>query len=423
MVMRATSQARQFWFSALMVFVVLRTADVLNAFTGLWVIPRGIAGENLGALLPLAQFGTFLALPIAILATVFTRQLCTYMTYGDRHRARGLLRDIFLFTMMALFVALGIASLTLPWVCQKLRISMSSAGYLAVIYGLLSAFLPMGISALQATKHFGALSLSSALAAPARLIGMLLLLPSLGLSGYFLGQITPLVVTCLVVFFALRPMLKGDTCPLFLWRNDCKPMTRYALWVALGSTVSAVYTMVLMLILRTQLSDSDSAGYYMISRFAEIATYCGSTLGFVLFPFAVEAKTRNETSTSLRNGVFICILLGGGGLAVLLFFLLPWLFHYVPAYQAFLPYTWHATYLTLISTLNVACVTHFQHATARNDFRYLCYTLPLTLLTTPLLLVYPWEHLLQILHLMAAFAVLQTLCVFIEIIYTKGTRL
>ncbi len=406
-----------------MVFVLLRAADLLNAFTGLWIIPREISSERLGALLPLTQFGTLLALPIAILATVFTRQLCTYLTNGDTLRARGLLRDTFWFTVLALLAALGIASLALPWVCDYLRIPMSAAGYLAVGYGLLTAFLPMGISALQATKHFGALAMGSALAAPMRLLAMVLLLPLLGLSGYFLGQITSLVVTCLVIFFTLRPMLQGSTCPLLLWRDDAKPMTRYALWVALGSIVGALSTMTLTFVIRSQLPDNDSAGYYLISRFAEIATYCGHTLGLVLFPFAVEAHTRNETSTSLRNGVFGVILLGGGSLAALLYVALPWLFKILPEYNAFLPYTAQAAYLTLISTFNIACITHFQHATARNDFRYLSYTVPITLVSIAVLLVFPWAQLLQLLHLLALTALVQTLCVLVEILYKKGSRI
>ena len=177
------SQTRRFWLSLLLVFAAMRLADALNAVTGLWVVPRGISGQTLGALLPLTQFGAVLALPVSVLTTVFARHLCAYAAAGDGPRARGLLRDALLATVVALLLALGLAALLLPWLCAALRVPHSPAGYLAVAYGLVAAFLPMVTAAAQALERFGALAAGSLLAAPARLGAMLLLLPLLGLSG------------------------------------------------------------------------------------------------------------------------------------------------------------------------------------------------------------------------------------------------
>ncbi len=415
--MRLTPQIRAFWGTALMVFLVLRLADVLNAITGLWIVPRGIGEANLGALLPLTHFGALFALPITILSTVFIRQLCTYLALGDNLRARGLLRDVFGLTLGVLLLALGGAMACLPWICNLLRVPYTPAGYFAIGYGLLAAFVPIGLSALQATKKFGAIAVGSAIAAPARLCAMLLLLPLCGMSGYFLGQITPLLITLAVALWVLRPSLVGrGHCAIGAWCNDLRPMTRYAAWVALGAVVGALQGLTLSFVIRHALPESDSAGYYLISRFAEIATYCGSTLWMVLFPFAAEAKARGETSASLRTGVLFAILLGGGLLATAFWFLLPPLFRLLPAYNAVLPYVPHAVYLTLITTLGMACGSHTQHATARNDFHFLAYTLPIALLTTAVLLLYPWAHLLQVLHLLAIGTGAQFLCVSIDLL-------
>ncbi len=418
--MRFTAATRSFWWNAMMVFGVLRLADLLNAFTGLWVIPRGIAQDTLGALLPLTQFGALLALPLTILATVFTRQLCYYLSVGEVGCARRLLRDTLRFTLLAFCLALGGATIALPWVCQHLRIPLSLAGYCAVAYGLLAAFLPMGLAALQATKQFGALAVGSALASPARLIAMLCLLPALGLTGYFLGQILPMVVTLCVVGFVLRSLFKGEQeGTQKTWFADLKPILRYAGYVALGVCVNTFYGLILTFVIRHALPEQDSAAYYLISRFAEITTYCGSTLWMILFPFAVESQARGTSVTHLRNGVFGVILLGGLLLAGLFAWGLPWLFKTLPTYQAFLPYTSHAVYLTVITTLTVACTAHFQYATARNNFRYLCYTLPIALLTAAGLWLYPWNNLMEILHLLALSAVVQTLCVGIDSLKMK----
>ncbi len=414
--MQPTSQTKRFWWTALSVFVVLRLADVLNAITGLWIVPRGIRLDDLGALLPLTHFGAFLALPITILSTVFIRQLCTYLVTHDNLRARGLLRDVFGATLLVLVFALVVAMGMLPWLCQWLRVPYTPAGYLAVTYGLLAAFLPIALSALQAAQRFGSLALGSALAAPTRLLVMCFVLPLFGLSGYFLGQIAPLLMTLVVALWVLRPYLMGrGHCPIGAWRNDIRPMLRYAAWVALGAIVGAVHGLTLSFIIRHALPANDSAGYYLITRFAEITTYCGSTLWMVLFPFAVEAKAKGESSGSLRNGVFFATLLGGTCLAGLFAIVLPTLFRFLPEYATYLPYVPHTVYLTLITTLSVACGSHFQHATARNDFRYFRYTLPLACATTAALLLIPWGSLLQILHLLALGGVLQTLCVLLDI--------
>ncbi len=400
-----------------MVFLVLRLADVLNAVTGLWVVPQGLGGATLGAILPLTHFGAFFALPITILSTVFIRQLCTYVTAGDNLRARGLLRDVFGLTLLVLLLALGVAMACLPWICQWLHVPYTPAGYLAIGYGLLTAFVPIGLSALQATKRFGAIALGSAIAAPARLGVMLLILPLWGMSGYFLGQMTPLIITLAVTLWVLRPYLVGrGSCPVGAWRDDTRPMMRYAAWVALGAIAGAIQGLVFSFIIRHALSASDSAGYYLISRFAEIATYCGSTLWMVLFPFAVEAKAKGETSGNLRSGVLFAILLGGGLLALTFAFVLPPLFRLLPGYGEMLPYVPHAVYLTLITTVGMACGSHTQHATARNDFRYFRYTLPTAVVTTALLLLFPWTHLLQVLHLLALSAGVQLFCVFLDIL-------
>ncbi len=403
-----------------MVFLVLRLADMLNAVTGLWIVPQGINGEHLGALLPLTHFGALFALPITILSTVFIRQLCTYMVTGDHLRARGLLRDVFGFTLALLLVAMGIAMVCLPWICTLLRVPYTPAGYLAIGYGLLTAFVPIGLSALQATKRFGAIATGSALAAPARMGAMLLLLPLCGMSGYFLGQITPLLITLAVVLLTLRAELLGrGHCPLGAWFNDIRPMLRYAAWVALGAVFGAIQGLTLSFIIRHVLPTVDSAGYYLISRFAEITTYCGSTLWMVLFPFAVEAKAKGETSGKLRTGVVFVILLGGGLLAATLALILPPLFRFLPAYNDTLPYVPHAVYLTLITTIGMACGSHYQHATARNDFRYFRYMLPAALLTTATLLCFPWSNLLQLLHLLMLSNATQLLCVFLDILHRR----
>ena len=397
-----------FWRNTIGVFIALRVADLLNAITGLYVIPLHLPMEVLGAVLPLMQVGAVLAIPVSVFTLTFTRHLCAYAVAGDSVRTRGLLRDALVATLMTLCGALLLAALLMPWICSILRVPYSAAGYLAVGYGLLAAFTPMAWSALQALRRFGTLSIGTLIGAPIRLIAMILLLPLCGLSGYFIGQSLPPLILLGAAWITLAPLLRQSrTAPLMAWRNDLKPMLRYAGFITLGVLAAALQGAVITFVIRHRLSDDASGAYYLISRFAEIATYCGTTLATVLFPFAVEAHVRGLSSNRFHGGVTLCLLLLGGVLAACLYWGLPPLLAHLPGPSPYLGYEGAAAYLTLITTLNAASTLHFTHTAARDRFTYLTFVLPLTLILSATLYFLPSPTLFQILHLLFGIALLQ----------------
>ena len=412
------SQTKQFWLSILLVFGAQRLADLLNAYTGLWVIPAKLPQEALGAVMPLMSFGAFLALPVTIFATVFTRQLCTYATLDDGPKARGLLRDAFSATVLTFLAAVLIATVCLPWLCDALRIEARLAGYCAVVCGLLAAITPIFTAALQALRRFKAIAISGLLAAPTRLLIMVLTLPTLGLVGYFMGQMAMLAVTIVVACLALHALLfgKGGSTA---WREDARRMAWYAAKVTLASVIAFLPAFLSSLLIRTRLPDLDSGAFYLISRFSEIATYCGGTVTLVLFPFAAGAQAKGESSSPLRNGSMFAILFGGILLAALFWGLLPWLFAHIPGYTDYVPYARLAAYLTLSTTCNLAAATHYTHAQARNDFRYLRYFIPLSLATMAALWLFVDDTLLRVLHLLFVCALAQLACVGADLILTQ----
>ncbi len=418
------TQAKRFWLSLLLVFGAMRLADALNAYVGLWLIPARLGQGALGAVLPLMSFGGFLAVPVGVLATVFSRQLCAYAAAGDAVRARGLLRDALGWAAAAFLAAMAVATPCLPWLCGLLRVECSAAGGLAVAYGLVAAFVPLFLAALQALQRFGALASANLLAAPVRLTAMLLLLPGLGLAGYFLGQLASIAATLGVVCWALRGLLRGGGgAGAAAWRADLRPMARYAAKVALAAAVGAVPGLVCAFVIRVRLPEVESGAYYLLTRFSEIATYCGGTVSLVLFPFAVSARARGEESAPLRNGALAATLGGGLALAALFWFLLPWLFPLIPGYAAYVPFARLAAYLTLITACNVAAAAHFSHAQARDDFRYLLYYIPLSLGAAGALWAFGGGSLLRVLHLLLACALAQLACVGAELLFTRKRNL
>lgn len=397
-----------FWRSAIGVFIALRLADVINAITGLWAIPSYLPATQLGAVLPLLQIGAVLAIPVSIFAMVFTRHLCAYAVSGDAERTRGLLRDALVAMLVTLLGAFIVASLLMPWVCRALRIAHSAASYLTVAYGLLAAFTPMAWSALQALRKFGALSVGALLAAPIRLIAMVCLLPLIGLSGYFIGQSLPAVIILIITLGVLRPLLKQSrNTPWLAWGKDFKAMSRYALFIALGAIAAAIQGMVITFVIRNRLSDELSGAYYVISRFAEIATYCGTTFATVLFPFALEARLKGLPAGAFRAGVMTLVMLIGGALALFLYFFLPWFFATIPAFEAYTDCAFPAAYLTVITTLNAASTLHFTHAATEDRFTYLHFALPCAIFASGILWLLSAPTLMTILHILFGIALLQ----------------
>ena len=47
-----------FWWYSLMLFCACRAADLLNAFVGLWLVPKYVDPSELGAVQPLTMFAT-----------------------------------------------------------------------------------------------------------------------------------------------------------------------------------------------------------------------------------------------------------------------------------------------------------------------------------------------------------------------------
>ena len=55
------------WWYTLLGFIVNRLGDVINIFIGLYLVPRLLPGEDLGALLPLMTVGAVFSPPLALL--------------------------------------------------------------------------------------------------------------------------------------------------------------------------------------------------------------------------------------------------------------------------------------------------------------------------------------------------------------------
>ena len=379
-----------FWWYSLMLFCACRAADVLNAIVGLWLVPKYVDPSELGAVMPLTQFANFLAIPVAAFANTFRNELTRLSIGKEFGKLKTLMRGVFVATAIFLFIAIIVARLILPAFLERIRIVEGSLGLIIIAASFIGAVAPIYSNALQALKKFKAQSLLSVVGAPVRLITMLAAMPFRALTGYFVGQASTPVFCIAASVFSLRKEFSVKAEPY--WSNDviCRFSKLFATFAIIG-VVDGFLLLVESTILRQRLPDLDSAGYYMATRFAEIAGFLSTTLAFTIFPFAAEKAAKGEDTrplaikSMLANAVF-CLVLA----LPFLFFgktILALLPHgdLYSAYWWAIPWLIGITYLT--SIIGIYTTTEFS----ANRFNFLKWYLPFDL-TYPLLLLLVTGH-------------------------------
>ena len=106
---KATS-VRNFAKSAILLFLALRVGDVVNLAAGMWFVPKYVSPEEIGAVLPLTSFATFLSLPVFAFAMTVMKESAVLHAAGERAKVKSLLSGVFAAVGAALVLVL-VASL------------------------------------------------------------------------------------------------------------------------------------------------------------------------------------------------------------------------------------------------------------------------------------------------------------------------
>ncbi len=377
----------EFWWASLMMFVACRVGDLINAFIGLWLVPKYVGMEELGAVLPLTNFAGMLALPISIFAMAFAKQVNVLANAGDYGRMKSMLRGVFVAAGVFLVCAIVVTRLVMPLLLERIRVAEGALGILIIAASFVGAVSPIYVNALNGLKRFKAISLMNILSTPIRLIVMLVAMPYRALSGYFVGQASvPTFQICACVV-ALRKELGRSIVSTSYWtRANVRAFSVYAFWVAMYFLVPTFTSFYETLLIRQRLAPVDSAAYYMISRFAEIGTYVGATLSMVIFPFASERQVRGGSPNRLIFWSIAATLGFGCVFAGVLYLAGPLIFSFLPdgaTYVAFLP---EMAALTVILAVGVAVNCGILGNIAASDFRFLWWWVPFHLLYGGLLI-------------------------------------
>ena len=372
------SRCGDFWWYAALIFIASRFGDFINLYIGLWLVPRFVPDEDLGAVVPLSAFATTLALPVSIFGFVFMKQVNVLTAENRRGQLKTLLRSVFVVTAVLLIVMVVVARFSMPHVFERIRIAKGSLGILVVVTGFLGTVSPVYTNALQAMKRFKSLSLMHVFGAPIRLVVMLVAMPFRAIAGYFTAQASVSLWQVLLSVFSLKRELGNDVPAEPYWTSgNVRAMLRYAVFVTLYHSCSCS-SFVEALVIRQRLPSVDSAAYYMISRFGEVGLYAGAALLTVLFPYVSEAAATGDrkadriiyrsTLASVAFGLVcaVCYYLCGG-----------WMLSVFSDGDAYAGYAPHMALLTLSLTLGAAVNCAAVGYLAAERFRFLWWWVPL----------------------------------------------
>ena len=379
-----------FWWYSLMLFLACRAADALNAFVGLWLVPKYVPPSELGAVMPLMQFANFLAIPIAAFANTFRNELTRLSVNREFGKLKTLMRGVFVASAIFMFLAIIAARLIMPAFLERIRIVEGSLGLIIIATSFVSAVSPIYSNALQALKKFKAQSVISIIGAPIRLLTMLVTMPFRALSGYFIGQASIPVFSMTASVIALKKELSVKAEPY--WNKDTfkKFSKLFFIFISIG-LIDGFFLLVEATVLRQRLCDLDSAGYYMASRFSEIAGFLAATMLFTLFPFTAEKAAKGENTSPL---VIKSLIVNAAFCALLA---LPFIFFgktilsFLPHGDQYAAYWWAIPWMIGITFLCSIMAFYLTAEFSANRFKFLKWYLPIDF-AYPLLLLFVTGH-------------------------------
>ena len=376
---RLHAKLGDFWWYSLMIFVASRAADALNVFVGLWLVPKYVEPSELGAVMPLTNFASFLAIPIAVFASTFRNELTSLAVNRKFGQMKTLIRGVFIATAVFLFLAIVVCRFILPVYLERIRVAEGSLGIVILICSFITAVSPIYGNALQSLKKFKASSAIALLGAPLRLITMLVTLPFRALTGYFVGQTSVPVCQIVGSVFCLRKELAVPAEPY--WdRQIVRRFGRLFLIFGISAIAGGFASLVESTVLRQRLPELDSAAYYMVTRFSDIAGFLASALVFTLFPFTAELAAKGKDTRPLIVKTSLAVVVTNAALAAFFWLFGERIIALLPHGGEYAAYWWAIPWLIAITTINLFNGFYGTGEVSAFRFGYLKWMIPLTLL-------------------------------------------
>jgi len=383
---RLHARLGDFWWYSLMIFVAARAADCLNVFVGLWLVPKYVPPSELGAVMPLTQFASFLAMPAAVFASTFRNELTGLATRQEFGKMKTLMRSVFIATAIFFFLAIIACHFLLPNYLERIRVAEGSLGMLVLVTSFLGAASPVYSNALQSLKKFKASSVISLIGAPIRFLTMIVMMPFRAISGYFVGQ-TSVPAFCIIAsLIALRKELSVKAEPYWT-KPAVKRFVKIYMIFGITAIFGALPPLVQATVLRQRLPEIESAAYYMITRFSDIANFVTGALTMTIFPFAAELAKNGANTNKIVHKAFIVTVLSNAALIILFTLLGQHSLFYLPNGKLYSEYWWAIPWIIAIAIPNAFNTLYFAAETSANRLMCTAITVPINIIEPLLLLL------------------------------------
>ncbi len=377
------------WYSGLW-FGVSRIGDLVNVFTGVYLIPAHVPVDQLGAVRPLLLLSGLATLPIVWLVLPAEKFLNVFAQRNEFGKARALLRDV-LWVGALLTAGLALLLTLFPHpILIRLRLEDPTLLALVVLLGALACLRPVLVAGARAFGLFDAVVLSGLPPPFVRCLALWVLLRFWPLRGFLTGQALSDAAGLAILAVALVRHGRR-VAPAGGYREHLGEILRYALPLLAYDLVTRLQPPIEALVIRQRLPELVSAADYLVQTLGMVPFFFGDALTMFLFPMISARHERGESTHRLLLQAMGASLLLGVGCAAALTVLAPWLFglraDWHPA-LAFAPWV-GVVALGRTARMGVNCFVLHEHACRR--FAYLRYYLPiLTLHTVGLYALMGW---------------------------------
>ena len=212
---------------------------------------------------------------------------------GELGKVKALIRDAFVGTAIFSLVTIAFASFCLPFFFERLRIQSGSLTFLLIVVTVAGCVSTIFSNAMSGLKLFKAGVWFQALAAPVRLVLMLVFMPFRALSGYVVGQGAMPFVYIFGSLLVLKKFMTSPIRPTPYWKEHGREIWAYTWPLLVSAVIGAIGGNMDTLVIRHRLCDFESAGYYIVTRFSEMSLWIGAAFVAFLFPL-LAGKNGND---------------------------------------------------------------------------------------------------------------------------------
>ncbi len=364
------------WYTALL-FVAQRFGDAINMFVGMWLVPRYVPQEELGAVLPLTQFVGFFSLPLSIVTIPFMKFITVFIDRGEDGKAKAFIRDVFVAVAVLAVLTVPMAYFLMPMIFSRMHVECGSLGFLVIAVAVIGTTSSIFGYAIQGFRMYSVTIWIQVIQAPLRLVMMLVSMPFRALSGYMVGQTAGPIVQISAALIAFRRRFGQKVNPQPYWNEYRENIIRYTLPFAIWSIAGTITGSLDSLVIRHRLPEFESAGYYMLTRFTDMAGYLGLAAAGFLFPMVASRKATDKDAQKILWQSVACAVIGGGAVVMLLTLFGGWLLGLVPEWRVYVSMTHLFPLIGAMTVCSTATGCFITYETAQGRFRFMWYVIPI----------------------------------------------